>query len=153
MHPDDIDQRILDIIAKDGRIALKRLAALVGLSRSAVTARLKRLEDSGAILGYRAVVAGRGHARPTGALPTRALLLVRIAKTPAYDLVESLAVLPGVAQIRSLAGDIDLAIDVEAGDVDALNRLRDTISVLPGVIDCRTHLVLATHLDPAQPVL
>lgn len=153
MHPDDIDQRILDIIAKDGRIALKRLAALVGLSRSAVTARLKRLEDSGAILGYRAVVASRGHALPTGALPTRALLLVRIARTPAYDLVESLAVLPGVAQIRSLAGDIDLAIDVEAGDVDALNRLRDTISVLPGVIDCRTHLVLATHLDPAQPVL
>lgn len=150
MHPDDIDQRILDIIAKDGRIALKRLAALVGLSRSAVTARLKRLEDGGAILGYRAVIAGPAHAGQAHALPTRALLLVRIAKTPAYTLVESLAVLPGVAQIRSLAGDIDLAIDVEAGDVDALNRLRDTISAQPGVIDCRTHLVLATHLDPAH---
>lgn len=146
MHIDEIDQRILKIVAADGRVALKRLGALVGLSRSAVTARLKRLEDGGAILGYRAVVS-----MPTLPLPTRALLLVRIAKTPAYDLVERLGALPGIARIRSLAGDIDLAIDVEAADVDALNRLRDTISVLPGVIDCRTHLVLATHLDPVQP--
>lgn len=53
---DKINQEILAILQKDGRISFADLAKKVHLSAPAVTERVKKLEDAGVITGYRACV-------------------------------------------------------------------------------------------------
>src|SRR3954470_15546690 len=54
--PDATDWRILDVLQRDGRASFAELARAVSMSPSAVTERVRRLEESGVIAGYRAVV-------------------------------------------------------------------------------------------------
>ena len=51
---DDTNRRILVELQDNARLSLAELGRRVGLSSPAVTERLQRLEDSGAIIGYRA---------------------------------------------------------------------------------------------------
>ena len=53
---DRFDQAILSVLAEDGRISITDLAKRIGLSKSPTQARLRRLEESGVILGYRALL-------------------------------------------------------------------------------------------------
>ena len=59
-HPskplDDVDWAILEVLQDDGRIALRELGRRVSLSAPAVTDRVRRLEETGVIRGYRAEV-------------------------------------------------------------------------------------------------
>lgn len=53
---DDTDQRILAVLQRDGRASYAELARAVSMSPSAVTERVRRLESTGVIAGYAAVV-------------------------------------------------------------------------------------------------
>ena len=53
---DRFDAAILAVLAEDGRISITDLAKRIGLSKSPTQARLRRLEDAGVILGYRALL-------------------------------------------------------------------------------------------------
>ena len=52
---DRFDRQILSILAGEARISITDLARRIGLSKSPTQARVKRLEESGTILGYRAL--------------------------------------------------------------------------------------------------
>ncbi|MFF7300679.1 winged helix-turn-helix transcriptional regulator [Streptomyces sp. NPDC008265] len=54
--PDATDWRILDALQRDGRASFTELARSVSMSASAVTERVRRLEEAGIITGYTAVV-------------------------------------------------------------------------------------------------
>lgn len=56
MHLDPVDRAILERLTADARITVRDLAARVGLSRSATSERIRRLEDAGVIRGYTAVL-------------------------------------------------------------------------------------------------
>lgn len=53
---DTTDYKILEILQSDGRISMKDLGKMVGLTSPAVSERVKRLEESGVISGYKAIV-------------------------------------------------------------------------------------------------
>lgn len=53
---DDTDMRILEALERDGRATYAELARSVSMSASTVTERVRRLEESGVIAGYAAVV-------------------------------------------------------------------------------------------------
>ena len=53
---DITDYRIIEILQDDGRISMKDLGKIVGLTSPAVSERVKRLEESGVIEGYKAIV-------------------------------------------------------------------------------------------------
>src|SRR4051794_25102255 len=54
--PDGTDWRILEQLQRDGRMSYAELAKAVSMSPSAVTERVRRLEQAGIIRGYTAVV-------------------------------------------------------------------------------------------------
>ena len=62
---DRIDRNIVAALARDGRLSMAELASTVGLSKTPVQARVKRLEKDGIIRGYAAVIdrekMGEGH--------------------------------------------------------------------------------------------
>jgi len=52
---DGFDRKILDVIAVEGRISVTDLSKRIGLSKSPTQARLRRLEETGIVRGYRAL--------------------------------------------------------------------------------------------------
>lgn len=69
------DRVILDLLRRDGRATVAEMASATGLSASACSRRLRRLEDQRVIRGYRAIIDpkadGRGPQRKTGEQGTR----------------------------------------------------------------------------------
>ena len=61
---DAIDVRILATLQRDGRMTVKRLAEIVGLSARPCLERVRRLETAGIIAGYQAVVAVEKLSKP-----------------------------------------------------------------------------------------
>ena len=53
---DITDYKIIEILQEEGRISMKDLGKIVGLTSPAVSERVKRLEESGVIEGYKAIV-------------------------------------------------------------------------------------------------
>ncbi|MFD0587399.1 Lrp/AsnC family transcriptional regulator [Paenibacillus sp. GCM10027627] len=53
---DTTDKKIVELLQEQGRISMKELGSEVGLSQPAVAERVRKLEERGILLGYRAVV-------------------------------------------------------------------------------------------------
>lgn len=138
---DDLDCRLLAELSADARLTQVALAARVGLSRSTVQERLKRLEREGVILGYTLRLA---KAPPAG---VRAYLLVQGSGPSHERTVRMLETFPEVRVADSVSGDTDLVLQVEAERLEDLNRLRDEVARLPGVAATRTLLVMAPRFD------
>ncbi len=138
---DDLDRRLIAELCADARLTQVALAARVGLSRSAVQARIKRLEREGVIRGYTLRL---DRERPAG---VRAYLLVQGSGPSHERAVRALEAFPEVRVADSVSGDIDLVLQLEADRVEDLNRLRDEVAKLPGIAATRTLLVLAPRFD------
>lgn len=137
---DAVDRRILDELERDGRLTQAALGARIGLSRSAVQERIWRLERDGHILGYTI----RRNSPPCLS-GVRAYVLVEGGAS--HDrAVQTLKEWPEIRQADSVSGDVDLVLQVEAEDLEHLNRLRDAIARLPGVTGTTTHLVMAARI-------
>jgi Lrp/AsnC family leucine-responsive transcriptional regulator len=143
---DAIDRRILRALQANGRVTYDELAAQVSLSASATLRRVKRLEESGVIAGYVALL----HADKLG-LPLTAYLNVRLEKnTEAHkrnpmDLFRaSVQTWPEVVECASLTGDMDYLLRVQVADLDHFSRfVMDSLLKHPGVLDVKSSFVLA----------
>ncbi|WP_265532874.1 Lrp/AsnC family transcriptional regulator [Pseudomonas saponiphila] len=135
------DREILDILSKEARIALKALAARIGLSRSATSERVSNLERSGVIRGYRADIG------EIDANVIRAMFLVYLKRTPAISLLDLLAQHSQVRRISSVSGQLDLVIEIESRTIDDLNRVRDAVASHESVEDITTAVVLRRDID------
>ena len=117
------------------------LAAHVGLSISPCHRRLRALERSGAIRGYRAVV----DAEAVG-LGFEALVFVTMRQEDRETLMsfeEGLAAIPNVVQAERLFGDPDYLLRVVTTDLAAYQRLQDDpLTALPGVQRMTSTLVM-----------
>ena len=133
---DSIDRQILDLLKRGARRPLKSIAGDVGLARSSVAARIARLEEEGVITGYRAEIAPE---RTGGAA---AMVFLELASTPDPDTVAAVCADPNVDRCYSLAGDIDLLVEISASSSDGINQARDRLSSLAGVTRARTALIL-----------
>ncbi len=139
MAPDDKDREILQILRDDARISAKALAARVGLARSSLRERIARLEKAGVIRGYRADISDTS-------LAAVACLLVKLKQTPSPQVVTRLKRLPEVKRCLSLAGELDLLIDIAAESLARLNQIRDEISGFPEVAETTTAVVLRQEI-------
>jgi DNA-binding Lrp family transcriptional regulator len=140
---DVIDQKILALLQEDGRLTVTDLAARVGLSVSPCHRRLRELERSEAIRGYRAVVdpAAVG-------LGFEALLFVTMHQEDRQTLVDfeaAVAAVPNVLHAQRLFGDPDYLLRIVTVDLAAYQRLYDdTLANLPGVQRLNSTLVMKT---------
>lgn len=142
---DAIDRRILRALQIDGRMTYDVLAAQVNLSPSATLRRVKRLEESGVIGGYVAVV------RPERVgLGLTAYLNVRLEKhsevhkrTPMDLFRASVQTWPEVVECAALTGEMDFLLRVVVEDMAHYSRfILETLLKHPSVEDCKTSFVL-----------
>jgi Lrp/AsnC family transcriptional regulator, leucine-responsive regulatory protein len=142
---DTIDRRILRAVQAEGRATYDELAAQVGLSPSATLRRVKRLEESGVIAGYVALV----RADRVG-LQLSAYINVRLEKHTEHhkrqpmDLFrDAVQAWPEVVECSSLTGDMDYLLRVLVADMAHYARfINETLLKHPSVQDCRSSFVL-----------
>ena len=56
MVVDELDKRILSVLLEDGRASCREIARILGVSPATVAKRLKKLENSGLVKGYTALL-------------------------------------------------------------------------------------------------
>lgn len=138
---DPVNRKILAALQEDGRLTITELAARVGLSISPCHRRLRELERSGAIRGYRAVV----DAEVIG-LCFEALVFITMQQEDRETLLgfeEGVAGIPQVVQAQRLFGDPDYLLRIVTTDLAAYQRLQDEkLSVLPGIQRMTSTLVM-----------
>ncbi len=142
---DAIDRRILRALQADGRMIYEALAAQVSLSPSATLRRVKRLEESGVIAGYVALVSPE-----RVGLGLTAYLNVRLEKhsevhkrTPMDLFRAAVQTWPEVVECAALTGEMDFLLRVVVQDMAHYSRfIMDTLLKHPSVEDCKTSFVL-----------
>ncbi|HXV93532.1 MAG TPA: Lrp/AsnC family transcriptional regulator [Pseudonocardia sp.] len=137
---DDLDRALLARLAADGRASMVELGRVVGLSRTAVLARVQRLEREGVIRGYHAEIALPGSA---AAHRARVGLVIRTPDVAGY--VRRLAALPGVGEIETVTGEYDLILLVSAPSAPELDSVLDRISGWPETVRTTTWVVLRRY--------
>lgn len=138
---DRFDHAILRELATDGRVSATELARRVGLTKSPVQARLKRLEDSGVITGYRAnldpIRMGQAHV---------AFVEVRLTDTrePALQAFNrAVLAVPEIEQCHMIAGGFDYLLKVRSADIADYRRvMAERISTLPHVAATSTYVAM-----------
>jgi DNA-binding Lrp family transcriptional regulator len=147
---DAIDRKILALLQADGRLTVTDLAARVGLSVSPCHRRLRELERSGTIRGYRAVV----DADAVG-LRFQALVFVTMRQEDRETLLgfeAAVARIPNVVQAQRLFGDPDYLLRIVTADLAAYQQLEDDVlAVLPGIQRLNSTLVMK-HVVTDRPL-
>jgi Lrp/AsnC family transcriptional regulator, leucine-responsive regulatory protein len=147
--PDQIDRIDLNIIAalsKDARLSMAELAGQVGLSKTPVAARVKRLEANGYIRGYSAIVdrerLGEGHI---------AFVQVKLSDTRSAALAEfnkAVMTIREIEQCHMMASSFDYLLKVRTRDIVSYRRvLGERISALPHVAQTSTFVAMETVKD------
>ncbi len=132
---DTIDRTLLQLLEADSRTPLKTLAAMVGLARSTVQERIRKLEQNGVIRGYTIRICDPD---PAG---VEAYLWVRTASADCAAVAQKIVRLDGIHQCRSVAGDRDMVLLARCRSLEALAGLRNTIAAIEGVAEVETHPV------------
>ena len=150
MSMDGIDQQILAELQANGRLSITELAGRVGLSLSPCHRRVRELERSDVITGYRAVVN-----RESVGLTFEALVFVTMRQEDRDTLLgfeDAVARIPNVVQAQRLFGDPDYLLRVVTADLNAYANLEDdTLAALPGVQRLTSTLVMK-HVVPDRPI-
>jgi Lrp/AsnC family leucine-responsive transcriptional regulator len=136
---EDLDRKIVGLLAKDGRMSFTDLAKATGLSTSAAHQRVRRLEERGVLLGYQAVV-------DHGAVDVPLTAFISVSPfDPAApdDVPDRLRGLPEIEACHSVAGEESYILKVRVATPneleDLLARIRSAASVAT-----RTTVVLST---------
>ena len=140
---DVIDRLILAELQRDGRLTNQELADRVGLSPSPCLRRVRRLEDTGVISGYRAVVSPKAVD-----LEITAFVRLRLAshEGSTVDAVEErLRAIPWIVEAHLLAGDWDYLVRVVTPSFDEYERLLPGLD--PHVLVRVNRALLTTYTD------
>jgi Lrp/AsnC family leucine-responsive transcriptional regulator len=143
---EEIDRKIVSLLARNGRMSFTELARQAGLSVSAVHQRVRRLEQDGVIKGYAATF----NPEDIG-LPLTAFVSVKPFDASAPDdLPQRLEHLAAIEACHSVAGDENYILKVRVASPTALEDLLYQIRTLGGV-STRTTVVLSTPYENRPP--
>lgn len=119
---DDIDHRILQCLQKDGRMSLKKIAGAVLLTPPAVAERIRKLEESGVITGYTAIV-------NTQKLEENVRAIINVTLPPERQdaFVECVRGLEGVQWMHHVTGAFSMSIFAAFRNTGELERMVKTL--------------------------
>ena len=147
---DRLDLRILATLQADGRITNVKLAETIGLSPTAVLARVQRLTDEGYILGYEARL--NPLKLGAGMLVFVEVLLDRTTPNVFDEFKAAVQVHPAIMECHMVAGGFDYLLKTRSADMTAYREFAGHVLwQLPGVRETRTYAVMeevkhSTHL-------
>lgn len=148
---DPVDDRIVRLLRKDGRMSNARLAEAVGLSQSACLRRLRLLEKSGVIRGYTALIDLPADEEPTVVIVQ--ITLERQTEEVLNRFEMAVRRCPEVRECYLMTGLSDYLLRVETEDAAAYERVhKEVLSRMPGVARIQSSFAIRTVIRNRQPV-
>lgn len=138
---DKVDIAIADRLQQDGRLSNARLAEQLALSEASCWRRQKRLEETGVIEGYKAILNRRK-------LGIGVMAFVQIVCTQHSEEVTAaferiIQASPNVLACHNTTGEADFLLQVVARDLDDYSRfVEKVLRKLPGVLSIRSNISL-----------
>lgn len=147
---DQLDRKLLAMLEKDARISASQLSRQLCIARSTVNDRIARLERDGVIQGYTTIIA----ANPEDS-QTRAHVFLKCERRAIKSILSELHCFPEIRECYSTSGAFDLSCMVEVQYPEDLDALMDDISLLKGVCEAESQMILATKfsrsVEPIRP--
>ena len=137
---DELDQRLLAAIKRDGRASLSELAHDLSVTRTTVRSRMARLQQTGEIAGFSVLT--RADVAPHA---VRGLMMLGIEGRGTEKIMQRLIGLPEVLAVHSTNGSWDLIVEIGTGTLEQLDAALFAIRRLDGVMRSETNLLLSTR--------
>lgn len=134
---DTIDEKLVTLLRQNARTSVAALSKAVNLSRTAVQARIARLERDRVITGYQAVLGDAGTDDQLGAV-----LSITFSVHPCAPVVARFRSWPEVRHHYSVTGPIDAYVLVRAANSAALSELVARFSALEGIASVSSAVIL-----------
>lgn len=146
---DRLDAEIIGRLTEDARVGIADLAADLSVSRATIQTRIRRLAETGVLLGFRPII----DLSAVG-MPVQALVSLELDQRKMQHVVAGLRKLPEVLEIKIQAGREDLLVHVAIASLDALQVLTASIVDIDGVRKTTSTFSVATPLPyRVQPLL
>jgi Lrp/AsnC family leucine-responsive transcriptional regulator len=146
---DGTDRRILELLTSNGRISYAELARQIGLSGPATHERVAKLEASGVIRGYTALLTPEA----VGLGVTAFIGIVQTADSDIDAVVADVAQIVEVESCYFLAGAESFLLKVRVPTIAELEHLIVRLSRIPGIAATRTTVALSTKWEGRPPAL
>ncbi|HEV7289398.1 Lrp/AsnC family transcriptional regulator [Sphingomonas sp.] len=134
---DDLDRRLIAALREDARMPITRLAAVLKVSRTTAQARLDRLLDSGAVLGF--TIRAR-HDRNS----IRAIMMIEIEGRSTSQIIRRLRGFPELIALHTTNGGWDMIAEIEAAGIGDFDRILREVRQIEGVLNSETSLLLSS---------
>jgi len=145
---DHFDQKIINALRVDGRMSITALADKVGLSKTPCQIRLKRLQSTGYITGFRAMVDPAKLGKDNIAFVEVKLSDTREKALAAFN--QAARTTPEIEMCHMIAGAFDYLLKVRTQDIGEFRRiLGEKISSMPHVASTSTHVSMQSVKDEA----
>lgn len=141
---DEIDDRLISLLAENARAPVVTLARQLGLARTTVQARIDRLERNGSIRGYTVTLGD--HARPR----IQATALVSIEPRAGPAVLQRLKTLPAVQTVFTCSGRVDLIVTIGADTTSELDETLDKIGEAKGVRSSESLIHLSVKVSRSR---
>lgn len=146
---DRLDVEIIARLTLNARVGIADLAADLGVSRATVQTRIRRLEETNVLEGFRPII----NLTAVG-LPVQALISLELDQRKMPQIVAGLRNLPNVLEIKILAGREDLLVQVAIASLEALQTLTASIVDIDGVRKTTSTFSVSTPIPyRVQPLL
>lgn len=140
---DATDKKILTILQNNGRITNSSLAKQIGLSPPAVLERVRRLENTGVIDKYVAILD-----RKEAGYDVQTIVMVCLSHHQIQSLQnvkERLTEMDEVLEVHQLTGDVDFLLKVAVRDMAGYTDfVNNKLSGIPGIQNVKTSFILDT---------
>ena len=135
------DDELVALLRINARESVASLSRKLGLSRTTVQDRLRRLEETGVITGYGVRLGVNAHAG------VRSIVLLEIDQRYSGGIVGALRAIPEIETVHSVSGRFDLAVVAAARTTDHLDKVLDRVMLIEGIRKSESAVILSTKLD------
>ena len=141
---DSIDRKILKLLSENGRKSASNIAKGVGLSVPATADRIKKLQDSGVIIGFKAIVSSKKIN-----LDITAFITVYSESSKNFEtVVSNTKDNKNIMKCYTTTGDGSHLLLVKVENTENLEKLLRIIQGWPGVSRTQTQIVLSSYNNP-----
>ena len=135
----DTDQQLLALLRANARESVATLARKLRVSRGTIQNRIRRLEETGVIVGYTARV------KPGVQAPRiRALMTIAIEGNNTEVVLQALRGDPHVQTLHTTNGRWDVVAEIHTDSLESFDQVLGRIRQIPGIASTETSLLLST---------
>lgn len=136
------DEELIALLRSNAREPVASLARKLGVSRTTVQDRLKRLEEQGVISGYTVKITQDPSDRGISAM-----VMISVEPRRQVDVAKMVGKIIAVQTLQTVSGKFDLMAMVKTATSEAMDVVIDQFGVISGVTGIETAVILSTKVD------